>query len=100
LTEEEIKTVIDLYLTSKRLFKPHDPNLINVSQDKLLLGIVLNGEEGKRAGLLEGRFMATDKVINKIVSNTKAYYKISTCDRRPIIRSVLYFGPQRHSGCS
>ena len=93
MTEEEIKTVVDQYLTSKRLFKPHDPNLVNVSRDKLLLDIVLN-REGKGGKLLEGKFMDTNEVTDRIVKNTTACYKISTSGRRPIIRSVLYFGFQ------
>lgn len=97
LTEEEIKTIVDQYLTSKRLFKPHDLNLVNVSRDKLLLDIVSNGK-GKKEELLEGQFMDTNKMINRIISNTTACYKISTCDKRPIVRSVLYFGLQPTSG--
>jgi len=90
LTEEEIKTITNQYLTSKRLFKPHDPTFVNVAQDKLLLDIVLTGKKGDGAKLLEKRFMNTDEVISRIVNNTKAWYKISTGDKRhPIIRLVL-----------
>ena len=91
MTEEEIKTVVDQYLTSERLFKPRDLSLVNVSREKLLLDIVSN-KEGRGAELVEGKFMDTNKVIKKIINNTTACYKISTCDKRPIIRSVLYFG--------
>lgn len=94
MTEEEIKAVTNQHLTSKRLFKPHDLNFVDVFKDKLLLDIVSNGEKGKGAELLEGKFMDTDKVIKKIISSTKACYKISTFGGRPIIGSVLYFGLQ------
>ena len=92
MTEEEVKTAIDQYLTSKRLFKPHDPKFVNVSRDKLLLDIVLSGDGGKEAKLLEERFMKTDEVISRIIGGTKACYKISAHDRHPIVRSVLDFG--------
>ena len=91
MTEEEIKTVIDQYLMSNCLFKPHDPEFVNVSQDRLLMDIVLNGKEGGGAELLEEKFVGTDELINTIVSSTKAWYKISTGGKKPIIRSVLHF---------
>jgi len=53
------------------LFKSHDPNFVNVSQGRLLPGVALNGEGGKRAGLLEGERIETDEVINRIVSDAK-----------------------------
>lgn len=93
MTEEEIETVVEQYLRSKRLFKPHDLTLVNVSRDKLLLDIFSNGK-GKKEELLEGQFMGTNKVVSRIIDNTTACYKISTCDKRPIIRSVLHFGLQ------
>ena len=74
------------------MFKPHDPKFVNVSRDKLLLDIVLNGEGDKEAKLLEEKLMKTDEVINRIIGGTKACYKISAHDRRPIVRSVLDFG--------
>jgi len=84
LTEEEIKVTTEEYLVSRHLFKSHDPNLVNVSQDKLLLDIMLNGEEGKGTELLKGKCMETNGVINAIVSDNKACYKISTCDSHGI----------------
>ena len=46
------------------LFEPHDSKFVNVFLGMLLLGIVLNGEEGKGAELLEGKSMGTNEVIN------------------------------------
>ena len=89
MTEEEIKGIINQYLTSKRLFKPHYPEFVNVAQDRLLLDTVLNGKKENKTELLEKKFMHTNEVINRIVNATKACYKISTGDRQPIIRSVL-----------
>ena len=94
MTEEEVKTIIGRYLASKCLFKPHDPKFVNVSRDKLLLDIVLNREGGEEVELLEGNFMKTDEAINRIISGTKACYKISAHDRRPIVKSVLDSGFQ------
>jgi len=88
LTEEEIKTTINQYLTSKRLFKPHDPTLVKVAQDKPLLNILLNGKKGAGGELLEKGFMNTDEVIRRIVNSTKPWYKVSTGNGRPIIRLV------------
>ena len=91
MTEDEIKTIINQYITSKRLFKPHDPELVNVAQDRLLLDTVLNGKEVDRAKLLEKKFMGTKEVINGIANSTKPWFKISAGDRQPIIESVLCF---------
>lgn len=93
-TEEEVKTIINQYLTSKCLFKPDDPKFVNVAQDRLLLDTVLNGKEGGRAGLLEKKFMNTNEVINRIINSTKSWYKVSTGDKQPIIRLVLRFRHQ------
>ena len=83
--------MVDKYLTSKRLFKPHDPKFVNIAQDRLLLDTILNGNEGNRAELVEKKFMNTNEVINRIINGTKAWYKISAGDRQPIVRSVLRF---------
>jgi hypothetical protein len=91
--------MINQYLASNRLFKPHDPKFTNLAQDRLLLETVLNGKEGVRAGILENKFMNTKEVINRIVNSTIAWYKISTGDGRSIIRSVPRFRPQ-HLGYS
>ena len=98
MTEEEIKSMINQYLTSKRLFKPHYPEFVNVAQDRLLLDTILTGKEN-REELLEKKFMHTNEVINRIVNTTKACYKISTGDGQSIIRSVLRFR-LRHSSYS
>ena len=86
MTEEEIKTIVNQYLTSKRLFKPQDPKFINVAQDRLLLDTVLNGKKAGKEELLENKFMNTNEAINRIVNTTRLWYKISTGDRQPIIR--------------
>jgi len=91
MTEEEIKTVVNRYLTSKRLFKPQDPKFVNVAQDRLFLNTVLNGKEVGKAELLENKFMNTNEAINRIINSTKSWYRISTADGQPIIRSVLRF---------
>ena len=91
MTEEEIKAIVGQYFTSKSLFNLDDPKLVDVSRDRLLLDIVLNGKEGKRTELLGKKFMNTNEVINRIVNSTKVWYSISTGDKRPIIRSVLRF---------
>ncbi|KAF9649472.1 hypothetical protein BDM02DRAFT_3230271 [Thelephora ganbajun] len=85
LTKEGIKIVINQYLTSKHLFKPHDPGFVDITQDGLLLDTLLNGKEEDRPGLLEKKFMSTDEVVNRITNSTKAWYKISTGSRQPII---------------
>ena len=91
LTEEEVKNIVNQYLTSKRLLKTRDKNTINIAQDKLLLDIVSNGKEVDKAKLLEKKSMDVDEVIKKVVGSTKAWYKISTGDRQPVIQSVLHF---------
>ena len=83
--------MVSQYITLKHLFKPEDPKFINVTQDRLLLDTVLNGKEAGRAELLENKFMNTNEAISRIVSSTKAWYKISNGDRQPIIRSALGF---------
>jgi len=92
--EEEIKAIIGQYLTSKSLFKPDDPRLVDVSQDSLLLDIVLNGKKGKGAQLARGKFMETNEVIDGIVNSKKAWYKTPTGNKRPAVRLVLRFRPQ------
>jgi len=83
--------MVNQYITSKRLLKPEDPKFVNVAQDRLLLDTLLNGKESGRAELLENKFMNTDQAISRIISSTKAWYKISNGDREPIIRSVFAF---------
>ena len=87
MTEEEIKSVVNQYLTSNNLLKPRDSNTVDVSQDRLILDIVSNGREADKADLLQKKFVDVNVVIKKVVNTTKAWYKISTGDRQPIIRS-------------
>lgn len=89
MTEEEVKTVVNQYLTSNNLFKPRDSNTVDVSQDRLILDIVSNGREADKADLLQKKFVDVNAVIKKVVNSTKAWYKISTGDRQPIIRSAF-----------
>ena len=91
MTEEEIKALINQYLESKRLFKPHDRKLVNVARDRLLLNTVFGGKEVNKAELVENEFMNTNEVINRIVNSTTAWYKVSAGGGQPVIRSVLGF---------
>lgn len=92
MTEEEVRTLTDQYLVSKRLFKLRDPEFVDLARDRLLMDTVLCGKGGVRAGLLKERFMNVNEVINRVVNSTKPWYKISTGDGRLIVTgSVLRF---------
>ena len=91
MTEEDIKTIIGQYLTLKSLFNPDDPRLVNVSQDSLLLDILSNGNGGKGAQLVGGKFIKTGEVISRIVNSKRAWEKVSTGDKLPVVGSVLRF---------
>ena len=86
MTEKEIRTMVDQYLTSKCLFKPQDPKFVDVAQDKLLLDIVLKTKKAGKEELLENKFMNINEAINRIVNTTRLWYKISTGGGQPIIR--------------
>ena len=83
--------MVNQYFTSKRLFKPEDPNFVDVTQNRLLLDTLLNGKESGRAEFLENKFMNANQAINRIVNSTNAWYKISSGNREPIIRSAPAF---------
>jgi hypothetical protein len=51
----------------------------------------LNGREKDRAGIMEKKFMDIDDVVKRVVGSTRKWYKISTGDRQPIIRSAFCF---------
>jgi hypothetical protein len=85
LTEEEIGTLVNQYLMSRNPPKLHGQQSINVAQDKLLLDTVSSGKSDE-AGILEKKFMDIDEVTKRVVNSTKAWYKISVGDKKPIIR--------------
>lgn len=76
---------------SKHLLKPHDEKSVNVAKDRLLLDVVSKGKESVRMELLEKKFMNINEVMQKVTSSTEAWYKISTGNMQPIIKSARRF---------
>ncbi|KAF9783951.1 hypothetical protein BJ322DRAFT_1109804 [Thelephora terrestris] len=85
LTVEEIKTVVNKYLISRKLFNPDDQSSVNVAEDKFILDIVSNGKENKRVELLKRKFMGTNDVIGHVISSGTQWYKLSSGNRQTII---------------
>jgi hypothetical protein len=87
---EEIKAIIDKYLTSRKLFNPDDQSFVNVALDKFILNIVTNRKESKRVELLKRKFMGTNEVIRSVINSATQWYKLSYGNRKPIIRSAIH----------
>ena len=84
-TQNDLKTLLNEYITEKNLVNVHQRAYINVSTDPALHALLTSKKDD---GILE--FMKREEVIGKVIEKMQAWYEIVPVGGESIVKYVVF----------
>ena len=85
-TQLEIRSIVNGYVTTKKILNPQDQAYVNVTEDSILLDALSNMKASEPKELQGAGFLRRDEVIDKIVGNMQPWFEITSEEKEPVVK--------------
>lgn len=85
-TQAEIRSIVNGYVTAKRILNPKDQAYVNVTEDSILFDALSDLKAGERKELQEAGFLRRHDVADKIIKKMQPWYEIAGEGKDPVVK--------------
>jgi len=85
-TQAEIRSIVNGYVTAKRILNPKDQAYVNVTEDPVLFDALSDMRASERRQLQETGFLLRHEVADRIVKNMQPWYEITGEGKDPVVK--------------